>query len=145
MRKTCVLGLVILLAFTLGGCASLGLKSYSEMSAYEKGLFFLKQYNTQLRNTFNQMVDPAITQLDRDRMYADLMEGRIGAASVPINPKLTAVQKELINKKRAILVKMEPYIDMYVTVVLGGGIPSAENEQAILDFIDQLTMLALGG
>uniref|UniRef100_A0A6H1Z992 Uncharacterized protein n=1 Tax=viral metagenome TaxID=1070528 RepID=A0A6H1Z992_9ZZZZ len=143
MRKLAILSVVILTMIVVG-CSTMGFKSYSEMTAYDKGLFFLKQYNTQLRGLFNQMVDPVVSVTARNQMYSDLMEGRIGAAQIPINPNLSDTQKQTINQKRAILIKMEPYVDMYINIVLGGGIPSAENEQAILDFIDQLTNLALG-
>lgn len=61
------------------------------------------------------------------------------------NPSITASQKELVIKKKAILKQMWPLLKTYTSVVNGGGIPSPKDEATIYGLINQLTNLATGG
>jgi len=143
MRKVAVL--TILATFILVGCASLGLKPYTEMTPDQKALSFVKVYNKVFKGTFNQMLDGSLmSQAEKDQMLDDLMAGKITAAQVPIKKNLTAEQRTVINQKRVLLIKLKPYLDIYVKVVSEGMIPSAYTEEAILDLIDKLTALGTG-
>jgi len=145
MKKKLLLGVVCLgiLAF-LVGCAGLGLKAYSQMMLEEKSLFLLKQYNKVWDNTFSQTLDPSLTAIQKDEIKAKVLAGVMTVAEVPINPNLTAEQRKIINAKKAALSKLYPLVIVFKTVVDGGGTPSAETEQQILDLIDQATALGMG-
>lgn len=54
---------------------------------------------------------------------------------------LTEAQKEVVRKKKAIIEKLDPLIKSYGLVVQAGGTPSAEDEQAIYDLIDDLATI----
>jgi hypothetical protein len=51
---------------------------------------------------------------------------------------LTEAQKVMVRKKKALIVKLDPLIKAYGTLVQGGGIPSPTDEQAIYSLIDEL-------
>ena len=145
MRQAKYAVLAILIFGLVAGCAQLGLKTYSQMTPDEKALSFVQTYNKEMKKVFNQMVDPlALSPELRDQMFDDLMAGKITADKVPINPKLTAAQKKLINQKRALLIKLKLPLDIYVKTVVAGGLPSAFTEAQILELIDKLTAYGMG-
>lgn len=51
---------------------------------------------------------------------------------------LTEAQKVVVRKKKAIIMKLDPLIKAYGTLVQSGGIPSPSDEQAIYTLIDEL-------
>ena len=106
---------VALILGLMAACATLGLKSFGDMTAQEKSLFFLKNYNSTYANTM----------------------------TMANNPNVNLEQKEIVKAKKAILSKVYPLIQAYDLVVKGGGVPSEADEAAILDFMDQLA--AMGG
>ena len=53
----------------------------------------------------------------------------------------TEQQRDIIRRKKDIIVKMDPAVKTYGMIVSNGGTPSADEEQAIYDFIDQLVLL----
>jgi hypothetical protein len=139
-----LLALACVGALVLQGCASFGLKPYSAMTLEEKSLFLLKQYNKTYDNTFNQVLDPSLTCVQKDSLRAAVLAGVISASDIPLNPNLTLEQKKVINAKKEILTKLHPLVLIFKTVVDGGGTPSAETEQQILDLIDQAAALGTG-
>ena len=56
---------------------------------------------------------------------------------------LTEAQKEMIRQKKAIIIKLDPMVKTYGTLVGAGGVPSANMEQEIYKLIDRL--VAMGG
>ncbi len=142
MKKKLLLG-ILLLAF-LTSCTTLGLKPYSMMTLEEKSLFLLKQYNKMYDNTFNQVLPKILTPLQKESIRVQVNAGLMKVADVPIDPTLTLEQKKVINAKKAVLGKLQPLVFMFKTVVDGGGTPSPETEQAIMDLIDKAATLGMG-
>ena len=63
--------------------------------------------------------------------------------SMTANPDtLTEAQKEVLRKKKALLVEIKPALDLYTSYVDQGVVPSPETEQAVLDLINRLQGLA---
>jgi len=60
------------------------------------------------------------------------------------NPLSTPAQKDMAQKKKAILAKAWPILKIYVSVVEIGGIPTAQDTAALTDLFDQLVVLAGG-
>jgi uncharacterized lipoprotein YajG len=56
---------------------------------------------------------------------------------------LTEAQKEIVRQKREIILKLDPMVKTFGTVVGVGGMPPAEMEQEIYKLIDKL--VAMGG
>ena len=110
MRKFKIVGISLLLVMFLAGCATLGVKPWAERTPKEKALVILEAYNAEFQNTL----------------------------SMALNPNLTESQKQVVRQKKAILMQLYPLIQLYVGVIEAGGIPSASDEQAILNLIDQL-------
>ncbi len=52
--------------------------------------------------------------------------------------KLSVGQVQVYRIKRDLLIKAKPLIEAYDAIVAGGGIPSADREQEILNLINQL-------
>ncbi len=59
-------------------------------------------------------------------------------ASMSQRPDLTEEQKVMVRKKKAIIVKLDPMIKAYGTLIQAGGTPSPNDEQAIYQLIDEL-------
>lgn len=64
--------------------------------------------------------------------------------SVMKNPASTTAQKDLAQKKKAVLVQAWPLMKIYVAVVESGGVPTLAQTTAITDLINQLAILAGG-
>ena len=63
--------------------------------------------------------------------------------SMTANPDtLTEAQKEVLRKKKALLVETKPALDLYTSYVDQGVVPSPETEQSVLDLINRLQGLA---
>jgi hypothetical protein len=54
---------------------------------------------------------------------------------------LTEAQKEVVRSKKRIIERLDPLVKSYGLIVQAGGTPSAEDEQAIYDLIDDLVLL----
>jgi len=65
--------------------------------------------------------------------------------SVMKNPASTIVQKEMAQKKKAILIQVWPLLKIYASVVDSGEIPDADITKSITDLMNQLTVLLTGG
>ena len=65
--------------------------------------------------------------------------------SVMKNPASTIVQKEMAQKKKAILVQVWPLLKIYASVVDSGGTPDVNITKSITDLMNQLTVLLTGG
>ena len=65
--------------------------------------------------------------------------------SVMKNPASTVVQKEMAQKKKAILVQVWPLLKIYASVVESGGTPDVDITKSITDLMNQLTVLLTGG
>lgn len=117
-RMAVVFALVAAIAMT--GCALLGtpgpgVKTFAELTAPEKVVYFEKIYNAQ---------------------YAD-------AAAMAANPVLTTEQLDVYRAKRAALIKVRPLIASFRIVANAGGIPDAKTEQDILNILNMLTAAAV--
>ena len=114
MTRKLVIPLALVLLFAVVGCATINLgKPWEERTPQEKALTILDAYNAQYKNTM----------------------------AMALNPNLTEAQKEVVRVKKATLTELWPLVDIYVTTVEAGGVPSPENEAAILRLIDRLVML----
>jgi len=60
-------------------------------------------------------------------------------------PNLTEAQKEILRKKKEILMKLWPLINTYNQIVDKGGVPSATQEQMITNLLNQLSTLVTKG
>lgn len=58
-----------------------------------------------------------------------------------MNPASTPAQKEMAQKKRAILTKAWPILKIYISVVEIGGVPAAKDTAALTDLFNQLVVL----
>jgi hypothetical protein len=64
--------------------------------------------------------------------------------SMATNPNSTPAQKEIVAQKKMILTQIWPLLKVYVSIVDGGGTPTENQTQALLDLINQLTVLSTG-
>lgn len=110
MRKFKIIGISLLVVMILGACATLGVKPWAERSPREKALVILQTYNSEYQNTM----------------------------TMALRTDLTDAQKQIVRTKKEILTQLYPLVKVYLGVVEAGGIPSAMNEQEILNLIDQL-------
>jgi hypothetical protein len=108
------LGILIAIAI-LSGCATMSItaKPWGQMTPKEKSSQFIQTYNTQYQDT----------------MF------------MASNPNITEEQKWIVRTKKAILTKAWPIIKVYDAVAAGGGVPSPQDEQAILELINQLATM----
>lgn len=113
MRSRKVLWLFLIVVL-VAGCATLGTKPWAERAPQEKASYFMAMYNKQFNDTMNMAK----------------------------NPNITDAQRKTVRTKKAILEKLWVAIGTYDSVVIRGEIPSALEEQRILDYINQL---AAGG
>jgi hypothetical protein len=97
------------------GCTIDNLKEFGDMTPKEKAAFFLSVYNSS------------------DMNYR----------AMAARTDLTEVQKEVLRKKRTIMIQVYPLIRSYLTYVESGVVPSVELEQQILTQIDRLTTLVV--
>ena len=105
---------LVVLAFLFPACATFGpAKSWTQMTPKEKSLFFISTYNRQFDDTMKMA---ALTNL-------------------------TEGQKEIVRAKKAVLMQAYHPIRIYESIAVSGGIPSPQDEAAILDFINQLAMI----
>ncbi len=116
-RKLSVL-IVLLLAVVLVGCATVNVRPMStdntvKLSTTGKAAMILAAYNAQALSTKN-------------------MSNR---------PDLTNAQKDLVRRKKDILVKMDQKVKAFGLIVKGGGVPSSSDEQELYSFIDELVAL----
>lgn len=61
------------------------------------------------------------------------------------DPNATPAQKEMVAKKKAILMKARPLIRAYDDMIRMGQTPDPAKTQEITDLINQLTAMAIGG
>lgn len=66
------------------------------------------------------------------------------AATVAMSNRtdLTEAQKEVVRKKKKIIEKLDPLVKTYGMIVANGGTPSADDEQAIYNLIDDLVAIS---
>ena len=108
--------LMILFAFVLVGCATTGLSTDPLLAAKQQGIIWGSIYNSE---------------------YKDV-------ESIMNNKAATPEQVAMANKKRAVLVKVYPWLKMYKKATDQGSIPTAENTEALVNLINELTVLAGG-
>lgn len=94
----------------LAGCASVGVKPWTERSPQEKSSYFMAIYNREFDDTMAMAKNPAITE----------------------------AQKDVVRVKKNVLKKLWPAIKAYDEIVVQGKIPSVFDEQNILDMINRL-------
>jgi len=113
MRKARWIIPFIALAFV--GCAMFsGSVAWSEKSPKEKSLYFIQLYNQQYDDTI----------------------------FMATNPNISDAQKRVVAAKKNMLTKLWPMIKVYDSIAANGGIPSVEDEQAILVIINELVTMA---
>jgi hypothetical protein len=61
------------------------------------------------------------------------------------NPASTQSQKDVAQKKKAIMTQVWPLLKVYAVIVDGGGTPTTESQAAITSLFNELTSLATGG
>lgn len=104
--------LLLVVALLAWGCIpqNVKVKSISEMTPKEKATWMLSVYNKQFDDTM------AMAQ----------------------RTDLTEQQKEIVRKKKKILVEVKPYIKTYTTFVDAGGVPAQETEDKIIELLNDL-------
>lgn len=107
--------LVTVIAMCLACTANLTMKPWSEQTNKERLAWIVGIYNAQ------------------DRDYRAMAEMAI----------LTQNQKDVLKKKKEIMLKVYPLIDAYRVTVESGGSPDVSTEQAILNLLNQLQ--SIGG
>lgn len=100
---------LLIIVLIASGCASL--KPWASKSPMEKSLHFFSIYNLQ---------------------YADTLK-------MASTPGLSEKQKDVVEKKIAILEKMRSAIWAYDNIVVHGEIPTQADDDAILELIGRLT------
>jgi hypothetical protein len=110
--------LLVLLLVLVAGCATVNVRpmptdNTAKLSTTGKAAMVLAAYNAQALSTKN-------------------MSNR---------PGLTDAQKDLVRRKKAILVRMDPKVKAFGLIVKGGGVPSTSDEQELYSFIDELAAL----
>lgn len=116
-KRITVLFLILLVAImALTSCATAPTKPDKPMSPKQQAAVWMNIYNVQ---------------------YDDTM-------SMANNPNATPAQKAMVAKKKAILMKVWPLLKSYARITDTGGTPSASEEQAIINLINELTTLAGG-
>jgi hypothetical protein len=115
------LGLLVMLlavafmSIALIGCPTNNIKTFDEMSAKEKATFMMSMYNKQYSNYQTQAAKPELTEAER----------------------------EILRKKKKILSEVYPLIELYMSYVDSGAVPSTETEQKIINYLDQLAVLVV--
>ena len=117
-RKTFLILIVLAVALSAIGCATVNVKpmptdNTAKLSTTGKAAMILSAYNSQALSTKN-------------------MSNR---------PNLTDAQKDLVRRKKAILVRMDSKVKAFGLIVKGGGVPSSSDEQELYSFIDELVAL----
>ena len=114
MRSIRIAALLMVFAVLFAACATFGpAKPWTQMTPKEKSLFFITTYNRQFDDTMKMAV----------------------------LPNLTEGQKEIVRAKKAILMQAYHPIRIYESIAVSGGIPSPQDEAAILEFINQLATI----
>lgn len=120
-KKWGLVGLVLVITLAVSGCATMGGgggKTFMDMNAKEKSLYFMGWYKAQFQDA---------TSMGALAQQGKLSEGQIAVYRV----------------KRQVLIKAKPLIEAFDAIAAGGGIPGADRESEILNLINQLA--AAGG
>jgi hypothetical protein len=104
-----ILALLLCLALT-AACAGPAVKPITEWSPKQRAAYFMGVYNSQ----------------------HDAYKAQVAY------PDLTAAEKDVLRAKKRALVAVYPMIQAYDLVVAAGGVPSASDEAAILELLDEL-------
>jgi hypothetical protein len=115
-RRTGIMLLVLMMAMVLMACPKNGTTT-QPLTAKQQATIWMDVYNA---------------------TYDDTM-------AVMKNPASTPAQKDMAQKKKAILTQVWPLLKVYISVVDNGGTPSVESVAAITGYMNQLTALATGG
>jgi len=117
LRKYNLFVILIILTF-LAGCLTLNInkpKLISEMTAKERGAWFLGVYNSQ------------------DKDYRNMVA----------RSDLTNDQKRVLRDKKIIMTQVYPIIKTYNTYIDSGAVPTKEVEDQIIKLINNLTGLVV--
>ena len=113
MKKNVKIATVMLIALVaLMGCATPGLVTPDQMTPQGKAAFVLQLYN------------------NADSNY----RAQFAATPAPMAEDM----KQYFRTYKAVLENSAPIIDLYVTTVKSGGLPTAEQEQQLLTIIYKL-------
>jgi len=113
MKKNVKIATVMLIALVaLMGCATQGLVTPDKMTPQGKAAFVLQLYN------------------NADSNY----RAQFAATPAPMADDM----KQYFRTYKAVLENSAPIIDLYVTTVKSGGLPTAEQEQQLLTIIYKL-------
>lgn len=148
-KKILLVVLMVLLAFSLASCAMFSnIPTKDEMAAwspkkkaiYANGLY-VKEWDSYVNKiAFAANTDPLVymqmVASDDPAMHAQ-------AAEIAKNANLTEAERNTLRAKKAALTEMETALDLYETVVDGGGVPSPALEGQLLRLIDRLEKWAL--
>jgi hypothetical protein len=117
-RKLFNVALVVVLALFVAACPyTQKLKSPVDMTPQEKAAFVLTLYNNAYDN----------------------YKAQFAATLQPMSD----ATKDYFRSYKQVLVTAEPVIDLYVSTVKAGGMPTAEQEQAILKLIYDFQAMVL--
>lgn len=127
-RQIAVLYLILLfvIAFFMSACAMKDGKSINDMTNKEKLVMMYGVYNSQYSDYM------------RSTGYLLSSEG-VWEKSFSVD--FTDDQKDILNKKKAILKELYPLINLYDSFVSTGITPSAESEQKIFELLDRIALL----
>lgn len=111
MRRKLLFGFVILTF--LVGCATLGLKPWTDFTPKQKAIYFQNCYLSAAKN----------------------------ADATLKNPEAKEAAKKLALQDKAVLTQLYPLIKAYRSTVDGGGFPAPGDEEIILNLLDKLINL----
>ena len=114
-NKSIYVLLLMVLIFTLAACAAL--ETAQNLTPKQQLTVWMQVYNS---------------------TYDDTM-------TMANSPSLTQAQKDLINKKKAILTQAWPLLKTATIIIDSGGTLSEDQSVVINGLINQLTTLAIGG
>lgn len=111
------LNFLIILALILAGCATTGLVTPDQMTPQGRAAFVLQVYN------------------NADTSY----RAQFAATPAPMDEHM----KQYFRTYKAVLENVAPVIDLYVSTVKSGGLPTPDQEQQILTIIYKLQAMLM--
>ena len=121
-----LLMLCVCLMLLMAGCNEKGTKGLSDMTPMERASYMLVTYNTQYDD---YMITTGYSK--------DAYDVWVKTTS----PDLSEDQIEILQKKKAILTKVKPLINLYVMLTQGGEVPGVEIQQEIMALLLSLASI----
>jgi hypothetical protein len=112
-KNAIIVFLFSLILIGIAGCAMMGAKPYSEMTPKERATYVLSTYNQQYELYLKEATAP----------------------------NLSESKKEILRKKKELMVQMYPYIGTYANYAKQGAFAPEDVEMALMKIMDKLLQL----